>query len=264
MSNATCDIRDEGDRLVVTNVNPTRRNALTQGFYDGLKEALQTAASTPRIGAVIITGAEGFFCAGGDLGFLLQAKGMAEADRRAGIDALHDVIRAVHACPRPVIAAVEGGAAGAGLSLALACDLIVSANDARFTAAYVNAGLVPDGGLTAALSAALPPQLVAEICLMGRPVSAERLHAAGAINLLTAPGAALAEAEAMASRLGQGPAAAQAAIKGLIVSAQANLRATQFEAEANAMGAALGQAEATEGIAAFLGKRSPDFARLRR
>ncbi|AXC48580.1 enoyl-CoA hydratase [Paracoccus suum] len=264
MSDATCEIRDEGDRLVVTNINPARRNALSQGFYDGLTEALRTAASSPRIGAVVITGAEGFFCAGGDLGFLVQAQDMVLAERRARIDALHHVIRAIHACPRPVIAAVEGGAAGAGLSLALACDLVVAARDARFTAAYVNAGLVPDGGLTAALSAALPPQLVAEICLMGRPVSAERLFAAGAINLLTEPGSALAEAELMASQLATGPAAAQAAIKGLIGSAQASLRATQFEAEADAMGAALGQPEAAEGIAAFLGKRSPDFARLRR
>ncbi|WP_330449097.1 enoyl-CoA hydratase-related protein [Paracoccus marcusii] len=79
------------------------------------------------------------------------------------------------------------GAAGAGLSLALACDMIVSARDARFTAAYVNAGLVPDGGLTAALTACLPPQMAASMALTGQPVGAERLHALGVIQELTEP-----------------------------------------------------------------------------
>ena len=260
----TCRIEDGGDHLLVVNDNPARRNALTAGLYTGLVSALSQAAAQPRIGAVILTGAGDFFCAGGDLGFLLQAQDMAEAERRAQIEHLHDVIRAIHACPRPVIAAVEGGAAGAGMSIALACDMVVAARGSRFTAAYVNAGLVPDGGLTAALSAALPPQLAAEICLMGRPVEAERLHAAGAINLLTEPGEALAGARSIASALAAGPAESQAAIKGLLTHARAVLRAGQLEAEAAAMGCALGSKEAAEGIAAFLGKRAPDFAGLRR
>jgi len=261
---STCEIIDEGDHLVVVNRNPARRNALTSGFYAGLIEATALAVREARIGAVVVTGADGFFCAGGDLNFLLTAQGMSEADRRARIEELEGVVRALRDCPRPVIAAVEGGAAGAGFSLALACDMLVAAQDAQFTAAYVNAGLVPDGGLTAALIERLPPPLAAEICLLGRPVGAERLHALGVVNLLTPPGEALAAAQDIARRLAAGPAEAQTAIKRLLTGAAETLWTAQFAAEADAMTRALAAPEAAEGIAAFLGKRAPDFTTLRR
>lgn len=262
--NETCEIRDEGRWLTVVNRNPARRNALSEGFYAGLEAALSRAAAEPRIAAVIVTGEGDFFCSGGDLGFLATAPSMPEDGRRAQIERLHRVIRAIRACPRPVIAAVEGGAAGAGASVALACDMIVAAREARFIAAYVSAGLVPDGGLTAALSAALPPQLAAEMCLTAAPVTAGRLHALGAVNALTEAGDALSAAEALAQRLANGPAEAQAAIKRLLTGARATLYEAQLAAECDAMTAALGAPEAAEGIAAFLGKRAPDFARLRR
>lgn len=261
--NDNCEIRDEGRWLTVVNRNPGRRNALSEELYAALEAALARASAEPRLAAVIVTGADGFFCSGGDLNFLAAAASMSGDGRRARIDRLHGVIRAVRACPRPVIAAVEGGAAGAGASLALACDMIVAARDARFTAAYVSAGLVPDGGLTASLTAALPPQLAAEMCLTAAPVTAERLHALGAVNALTDPGGALAAAEALAQKLAAGPAAAQAAIKRLLTGARDRLYEGQLAAEREAMAAALGAPEAAEGIAAFLGKRAPDFARLR-
>lgn len=261
--NETCEIRDEGRWLTVVNRNPSRRNAVSAGFYAGLEAALTQAAAAPRIAAVIVVGEGDFFCSGGDLGFLATAPSLPEEGRRAHIERLHGVIRAIRACPRPVIAAVEGGAAGAGASLALACDMVVAARDARFIAAYVAAGLVPDGGLTAALTAALPPQLAAEMCLTAAPVTAARLHALGAVNTVTDAGGALAAAEAVAERLANGPADAQAAIKRLLKGAQDALYDHQLAAEREAMTAALGGPEAAEGIAAFLGKRVPEFARLR-
>ena len=259
-----CRIEDRGTHLVVVNDNPQRRNALTPGFYAGLRAALAQAAAEPRIAAVIVTGAEGFFCAGGDLTMLMTAQEMTHSHRRAAIEDLQALVRDLIGCPRPVIAAVEGGAAGAGFSLALACDLVVAARDARFTASYVNAGLIPDGGLTGSLTAALPAALVAEICLLGQPVAAQRMFDLGAINALAEPGGALETAEALALRLAQGPAEAQAAIKALLTGAQAALMDAQLDAEVEPMAIALGSAEAGEGIAAFLGKRPPDFATLRR
>ncbi len=255
---------DHGDHLVVINDNPRRRNALTDSFQDGFREALALAAREPRIGAVVLTGAEGFFCAGGDLSKLQRGPDLPFAERKQIIQDLQNLIRAMIACPRPVIAAVEGGAAGAGASIALACDLIVAARDARFTAAYVNAGLVPDGGLTASLTALLPAPVAAEICLLGQPMPAERLHQLGALNALTEPGGALAAARALASRLAAGPAEAQAAIKRLLTDARAAMVEGRLEAEAEAMAHALAAPEAAEGIRAFLGKRAPDFAALRR
>ena len=259
-----CTIIDQATHLVVVNVNPGRRNALSPGFQAGLRAALAQAAEEPRIGAVVLTGAEGFFSAGGDLNMLIAAQGMSEADRRACIEDLAALIGAVLDCPRPVIAAVEGGAAGAGFSLALACDLIVAAEDARFAASYVNAGLVPDGGLTGSLLAALPPALAAELCLGGQPVAASRLHQLGAINAIVPPGGALDAAEALARRLAAGPAEAMASIKRLIAGGRRLLMDRQLAAEIAPMAAALAAPEAAEGIAAFLGKRAPDFAALRR
>ena len=241
LTNPHCEISDLGDRLVVENRNAARRNALTPEFYDGLHQALRMAADEPRIGAVILMGEGDFFCAGGDLNTLITAQQMDEGQRRDRIDALNDLIRAVVQCPRPVIAA----------------------RDARFTAAYVNAGLVPDGGLTAALGAALPPQIAAQMALTGHPVTAERLHALGVINELTDPGEAIMAAMALADRLAQGPAEAQAAIKRLLTGWRATAFEAQLAAERDAMAHALAAPEAAEGITAFLAKRAPDFRRLR-
>lgn len=263
LNNPHCEISDLGDRLVVENRNAARRNALTPEFYEGLHEALRMAADEPRIGAVIVMGEGDFFCAGGDLNTLITAQQMDEDQRRARIEALNDLIRAIVHCPRPVIAVVEGGAAGAGLSLALACDMVIAGRDARFTAAYVNAGLVPDGGLTAALGAGLPPQMAAEMALTGLPVGADRLHALGLINELTDPGEAIMAAMALADRLAQGPADAQAAIKRLLTGWRATAFEAQLTAERDAMAEALAAPEASEGISAFLAKRAPDFRRLR-
>lgn len=259
-----CQIIDRDTYLVVVNDNPTRRNALSAELYAGLRAALAQAAAEPRIGAVVLTGAEGFFCAGGDLNLLMTAQTMSEDERRARIEDLADLIRAILDCPRPVIAAVEGGAAGAGFSLALACDLIIAAEDARFSASYVNAGLVPDGGLTGSLLGAVPPALAAELCLGGQPVAATRLHQIGAINAVVPAGGALPAAEAAAAQLARGPADSQASIKRLIAGGRRQLLDRQLEAEVAPMATALASAEAAEGIAAFLGKRAPDFAALRR
>ena len=264
MDETNCRVLDRSTHLVVVNCNPQRRNALTQGYYAGLRRALAQAAAEPRIGAVVLTGEDGFFCAGGDLTVLMTAPTMPEAERRGHIEDLQQLIAQIMDCPRPVIAAVEGGAAGAGFSLAMACDLIVAADEARFTASYVNAGLVPDGGLTGSLAATLPPALAAELCLSGQPVSAGRLHQLGAINMLAPPGHVLEIAESTAARLASGPAAAQAAIKALLVGARRTLMDRQLAAEVPPMAAALAAPEAAEGIAAFLGKRSPDFAALRK
>ena len=124
--------------------------------------------------------------------------------------------KAIRACPKPVIAAVEKVAAGAGVSLALACDLIVSSREARYVVAYVKIGLSPDGGATASLMRLLPRQLVTELCLFGDPVGAETLHRHGVINRLTEPGAALDEAMALARRLADGPQNAIGRIKQLL------------------------------------------------
>jgi len=162
-----------------------------------------------------------------------------------------------------VIAAIEGGAAGAGASLALACDMVVAADDAYMALSYVRIGLTPDGGATSFLSEFAPRQLVNEILMLGDKLSVSRLHALGAINLLTAPGKAVDEALALGERLATMPPAALAAIKKLAQTARTQPLDAQLDAEVQAMATAQGGTEAAEGINAFLEKRRPDFTRFR-
>ncbi len=257
-------IKRTGAVLHVMNDNVRTRNALSAGYYRGLIKALHEADEDPAIAAVVLSGAGGFFCSGGDLNVLKTRAATSHGARVDAINGLHDVIRAILACPRPVIAAIEGGAAGAGVALALACDLIIAADDAYFSVAYVKIGLPPDGGTTGFLGALAPRQLVNELCMFGDKLPVQRLHSLGAVNKVTPPGQALAQAVAWGERLAMAPPAALATIKSLVARGQESQVADQLEREVQAMATAQGGAEAAEGIAAFLGKRPPDFGRFRK
>ncbi len=254
-------IARDGPVLVLTLDGPATRNALGADVYQTLGAALAAAATDPAIGAVVLGGAGGHFCSGGNIRALSANRARTPADQRARIELLHGLIRAVKASPKPVIAAVEGAASGAGFSLALACDLLVAAEDARFTMAYVKVGLTPDGGGTASLARLLPPQLVAEATLLGDPIAAPRLHALGVVNRLTRPGEALTAARDLARRLAEGPAATLARAKALLAGAADGSFDAQLDREADAFVASLFAEEAGEGLAAFLEKRPPTFRR---
>lgn len=256
--------RRDGAVLVLSNNNPAARNALSTEFYQALTAALRDAAADPTVGAVVLTGEGGHFCAGGDLRRLSQNRELSLEERRVRLEGLHDLIRTIRDCPKPVIAAVEGAAAGAGLSLALACDLLVVASNAVFSVAYVKVGLTPDGGATAFLAEYASRQLLTELCLTGERISGERLHALGAVNRLTEPGEALAQAQALAAQISSGPAQAMASIKTLCRNAYVQTLDEQLEQEAQFMVRSQGTEESREGIGAFLEKRQPDFVKLRR
>ncbi|UEM25214.1 enoyl-CoA hydratase (plasmid) [Skermanella mucosa] len=252
-----------GRVLVLTISDPATRNALGPAVYAKGAEALRRAAWDPGIGAVVLTGADGAFCSGGNLNRLAGLRGEqpehGAEQAEAGIGLLHDWIRLLRACPKPVIAAVEGVAAGAGFSVALACDMIVAAKDARFVLAYVKVGLSPDGGATAFLARALPRQMLAEIALEGGAIEAGRLHHAGLVNALCDPGAALESAVARAQKLADGPTGAITSIKRLIDAAQDGDLDSQLDRERRAFVGNLFHADAGEGIAAFLEKRPARF-----
>ena len=254
----TARIEDAGDRVIIWNGNDNKRGALSQAFYDAIAEAM-ALAQHPRIRAVILTSQGGFFCAGGDLNVLVARRTLSEEARREKIDDLHDLIRSIRSCPVPVIAAVKGGAAGAGASLALACDFIVAESGIMFTASYVKAGLVPDAGLTASLARLVPRAMAMEMCLLARPVPTERLLGMGVVNVAAPGDMVVAEAHAISDALAAGPRAAQGAIRALVASAYDQSEAAQLDAERDAMARAAGGPEAAEGIAAFLEKRRPDF-----
>jgi len=263
MTSAVLTSRHDAVQVLVMN-NPAARNAITAELYASLPAALAEAEADPQIGAIVLTGAEGFFCSGGDLRVLGERRDMAPVQRRERLEVLHDLIRAIRDCGKPVIAAVEGGAAGAGVSIALACDMLVAARNAFFSIAYVKVGLTPDGGVTAFLSEFLSRQLLTELCLTGDRITAERMAALGAVNRLSDPGSAQPDAIALAARIADGPSRATARIKTLCRHAHRATLDAQLALEAGHMVDALGDDESSEGIGAFFAKRPPHFAALRR
>lgn len=256
-------IRREGPVLVLSNNNVAARNALSPEFYAAVTAALREAAADATVGAIVLTGEGGHFCAGGDLRQLSRRRELPMEERRAKLEGLHDMIRSVRDCPKPVIAAVEGAAAGAGLSLALACDMLVAAKNAVFSVAYVKVGLTPDGGATAFLAEFVSRQVLTELCLTGERISGERLHALGPVNRLAEPGQALAEATALARQVASGPEQAMARIKDLCRRAPHHTLEQQLELEAQHMVRSQETEESREGMGAFLDKRQPDYAKLR-
>lgn len=252
-----------GRVLKAINNDPATRNSLSREFYEGFRQAVEDAGRDPGIGAIVLTGAGGFFCSGGNVkGLKERSEGDYQA-RRAVVDRLHAMILAMRACPKPIIAAVDGGAAGAGASIMAACDLIVAARDAYVSVAYIRIGLTPDGGATAFLGASLPRQLVSEMVFTGDRMPVERLHALGMVNRLTEPGGALDAAMDWAAEIADGPSHAIANGKRLIKSARTNTLVAQLEDEADTIAQAIGSPEGREGIDAFLAKRAPDWESLR-
>jgi enoyl-CoA hydratase/carnithine racemase len=248
-----------GSALILTIDGPETRNALSPEVYVAAAEALASADRDPSVSAVVITGAGGQFCSGGMLQRLMANRTAGPDTQRGSIDRLHGLIDGLRSCSKPVIAAVEGSAAGAGCSLALNCDMIVASETARFVMAYVNVGLSPDGGGSWHLVRSLPRQLASEILMLGAPVSAAKLHQAGIVNRLVPEGQARSAALELADQIGQRPKNVLASLKELIGAAQTDTLTEHLLLERESFVASLFHANALEGLDAFLSKRKPGF-----
>jgi len=244
--------RRDGPVLVLTISNPSVRNAMHPTLYRTAVEQVRAAAADSQIRAIVLTGEGEHFCGGGDLKRLADQRHRPRAEQLAHLDALHDWVMAMHDAPQPVIAAVEGAAAGGGFSVCLGCDLIVAAEDAKFVMSYVKVALSPDGGGSDSLARALPPQAAMELLLDGNVCSAQRLYGWGVVNRVVPRGEALDAALAWAHLLAAGPFDAQARIKQLVHAARGRSRRTQLDAERDAFVDSLYSDECGEGIAAFL------------
>ena len=249
----------EGRTMVLTIRNPEHRNALGPEIYAAGVEALNAADSNPDVRSVVITGAGSTFCAGGNLQRLLDNRARAPEVQAQSIEGLHGWIEAIRTFPKPVIASVEGAAAGAGFSLALACDFIVAADNAVFVMAYSNVALSPDGGGTWSLARALPRPLVSELLMCGERVGSARLQELGLVNRVTPAGGALQEALALASRLNERAPNALASIKELLNEAPAASLVQQLASERDHFVRNLHHANAGIGIQAFLAKQPPRY-----
>jgi enoyl-CoA hydratase/carnithine racemase len=256
---ATLKTSSHEQTLVLTLSNPELRNALGPEMYAAGIEALNAAESNPDVRSVIITGEGAHFCAGGNLNRLLTNRQLPRDVQRQSIEGLHNFIESIRTYPKPVIAAVEGAAAGAGFSLALACDLVVAAHNAVFVMAYSSVGLSIDGGGTWQLTRKLPANVAMEWMLTGERQSAERLQALGLVNKVADEGQALGAALALAAVINLRAPNVMSSIKELAHSAQLNDLHTQLELECLHFVNNLHHTNGGEGIDAFLNKRTPSY-----
>ena len=249
----------EGATLILTLSNPEHRNALGPEMYAAGVEALNVAESSSDIRSVIITGEGGIFSAGGNLQRLQNNRQLPPELQAQSIEGLHNWIEAIRAFPKPVLAAVEGPAAGAGFSLALACDLIVAARNSVFVMAYSNIALSPDGGGTWSLSRSLPRQLATELLMLGERIDAEKLHNLGVVNRICEPGQALGTALTLAEQLNQRAPNALTSIKELLYEADGASLNTQLASERDHFVKNLHHVNGGIGIKAFLNKEKPHY-----
>lgn len=249
----------QGRTMVLTISNPGQRNALAPEMYAAGVEALNVAESNSDVRSVVLTGEGSMFCAGGDLQRLQANRQLPPSAQDASIEGLHSWIEAIRTFPKPVIAAVEGAAAGAGFSLALACDFIVAARDAVFVMAYSNVALSPDGGASWSLARALPRQLASELLMCAERLDAERLKALGLVNRVCPSGQALDAALSLAEQLNARAPNALSGIKELLNEASVQSLTAQLDLERHHFVRNLHHENSGIGISAFLSKQTPDY-----
>lgn len=249
-----------GSTLVLTISDPATRNTLSAQLIAAGIEALGASEGKSDIRAVVLRGEGSHFCAGGNLQGLLERRAAGRPVQHQMVEHLHHFITAIRAYPKPVIAAVEGAAAGAGFSLALACDLIVAASDARFIVSHGKVGLSPDGGATWLLARSLPRALAQQLVWFAEPISADDLQRHGVVSAVTLSGLAFDEAMRLAERLGAMAPNAVASGKELIEQASGRTFPQQLAAERDHLIDNLFHANGEEGIRAFLEKRPPRFS----
>jgi enoyl-CoA hydratase/carnithine racemase len=250
---------NQGHTLIFTLSDPSSRNALGPDIYAAGIEALNVAETNPDIRSVIITGEGAHFCAGGNVQRLKANRALPAEVQAQATEGLHSWMEAIRTFPKPVIAAVEGVAAGSGFSLVLMCDLLVAARDSVFVMAHSNIGLSTDGGGTWNLVHALPRQLASELLLLGEHISATRLHALGVVNRVVDAGHALNEALVLAERINVRAPNAMNSIKELINEASTQQLTAHLGQERNHLVKNLHHPNAGVGIDAFLTKESPQY-----
>ena len=248
-------IATDGGITTLTLNRPDSLNALDAGLRTALRSALKDAARDEAVRALVITGAGRAFCAGADL-----RGGSGERDFRHVLTTEYNpLVEAIRGVPKPVIASVNGVAAGAGMSLALAADIVVAAEGARFVPAFGRIGLVPDSGLTRTLVRALGRHRATEVLLGERQLTADDAEAAGLVAAVV-PSERLAEVtREVALRLAAGPTVAIGLTKRLVNAAADDDLPASLTTEAALQDLAGRSEDHAEGVAAFSEKRDPSF-----
>ncbi|MGW7259122.1 crotonase/enoyl-CoA hydratase family protein [Streptomyces sp. NPDC054834] len=249
---STTEVRTEtiGSSLLITIDRPKARNAVNAAVAAGLSAALDQLEADPGLRVGVLTGAGGTFSAGMDLKAALAGESPEIPGR--GFGGLTQA-----RTTKPLIAAVEGWAMGGGFELALACDLIVAADDARFGLPEVSRGLIAAGGGAIRLPKRIPYHLAMELLLTGEPVTGERAGRLGIANRVVRAGETVAAALRMAERIAQNAPLALAAVKELVRAADGAPEEEAFAVQARQMARLAASADVREGMTAFTERRSP-------
>jgi 2-(1,2-epoxy-1,2-dihydrophenyl)acetyl-CoA isomerase len=251
------ELRDGVARVTLN--RPEAHNAMNLAMVRELYDAIRRCDDDPAVRAVLLTGTGKAFCAGGDLRSFSATGAEIGAHVKDVTTALHDAISRMARMDAPVIAAVNGAAAGGGMALACACDLIVAGESARFTMAYTRAGLTPDGSSTFYLPRLVGLGRALDLALTNRMLSAAEAEAWGIVSRVVPDADLLPAAERLAAELAAGATAALGGAKRLLTSGWNETLETQMARESRRIARAAEGAEAREGIAAFLEKRPPRF-----
>jgi enoyl-CoA hydratase/carnithine racemase len=247
--------RDEGPVRVITLNRPAVKNAIDLVLRIELAEAIEAAMTERSVRVLVITGAGGAFCSGGDVSTMAR---QAPELTRPRAEAAQRVTRAIWNGPKPVVAAVEGPALGAGLALAIACDRVIAATDAFFGAAFAGVGLAGDMGIFASLPARVGPARAKQLLMLPRRVSAVEALEVGLVDSLCPSGTALEAALDDARRLAAGPPLALAVIKEMLAAGPRD-RELVLAAEVEHQAALFDTTDFAEGVAAFRERRTPVF-----
>jgi 2-(1,2-epoxy-1,2-dihydrophenyl)acetyl-CoA isomerase len=262
MSYETIQLEMRDDAVAVLTLNrPAALNALTVTMGHELRGAINEARERGAR-AVVLTGAGRAFCAGGDLREMQQMAeqgGRVEAFFDEPLGLLNECILLIRQTPLPIIAAVNGSASGGGCNLALACDIVVAAESARFNQAFIKVGLTPDCGGTFILPRLVGWKLATELMMTGEQLSAERAVEIGMINRVVADEELMAAALALAAQLASAPTAAMGRIKQLLDQSATSDYSAQLELERQAQLQSGQTKDFREGVAAFIEKRPPRF-----
>jgi len=259
MSGPAITLRVEAGIAWLTLSRPEQRNAVGPDLARTLHELANRCADDPAIRCVVLTGSGRFFCVGGDIDLFASAGEDAEAMVLALAHSLHAGLVRLAAMDKPLVIAVNGPAAGAGLSLAIFGDIVIAAESAHFTAAYSAVGLTPDGGATWWLPRLIGMRRAQDMVMTNRRVSAEEALAIGLVTQVVPDEELEATARRIAASFAAGPVRAYAKCRALLLASADQALAPHLDAEAASIAAACAGAEGREGVAAFVEKRSPVF-----